>query len=109
MEVELKPQPQEKRVGDLGLFGPRRERASGDLTAACLEDLHSGARWGDEAQRLAREQQGLPPRKGKVSWEVRVAPAQAMSSPVGHSPTGSGHSGQSQALPTGTTDSHSAG
>lgn len=71
-----------------------------------MEVLHSGSWWGNETRWVVRELQGLHAPKGRVSWELRVAPVRAMPSPMGQSPTGSGHSRQNQVLPTGSTDSH---
>lgn len=54
-----------------GLVQPPEERASGDLTAACLEGLHSGAWWGQwdktGCQRAARA--GCSQRAGELGTQ----------------------------------------
>ncbi|KAJ7419040.1 hypothetical protein WISP_56487 [Willisornis vidua] len=77
----------EKELRDCACLTPRRD-SFGDQAASCLETPPSGARQGNEHREL-REQQGPPAPKRRVTWEVRLAPVQAMPSPMGHSPTGS--------------------
>lgn len=66
-EAEIPALREETKAPELVLFP--EGRASGDLTAACLEALQS---WGNETPQVLREQQGLPTPKGKETWEVRV-------------------------------------
>jgi len=88
------------------LFSPQKREPLGTYQQPA-RGLFAVVYGGATRHRSVQKQQGLDTPKRQVSWELRVAPMQAMPSPMGHSPMTAGHSRQSQLLPTGFTDSRS--